>query len=650
MQTFFQFTEATHCESPYKEWGIIHPHTGEITSGDDHPTANSHPDLIKKLHPHRKVSFFSPDTKKADYARYALDGSRSRAGALYLQTNDRNKKGVLQAWKNLPVHSSGKVVLIHNQNNGKEMFHDDARKFLARSESFLKPNFLHLIESEADDYKGWMSPSGHPHYFESWKEHAENHHPEYLKGHPRRVSSNHSWESSNHSDNWDTAQITGALKQGYVRFGKSKDSIHGFHTFIHYDAKHPQGHKTALHTLEHLKLGHNEPVAISGHCGSIFSYNVNQQLGDSGVLTSSQAARELHRRIRKLKESYLDEGFINFGDFNLEQKFHYYNQLLFGNKVPPCPIVWSDLKGKVGLTTFMHRGRELVPGSMKIEISTRFKRTEEMLNSTLIHEMIHGYLAVKGYPDEQHGFRFRAVAYQCTQTTGITIAVTDLLTDLELTSPHDVETTVLFCQSTRDKQWFGIFYNGTAFDDPRKQNELKAYWGRAGVLPNSFGNNEILVIKVQSSLMTKYNTTRSISHQKWYGVSESEAQDILQHGKILFKIVSGSVSHEDAAKMMPSKMTLVVLRTNPRTNETAVCFYMPNLGHDIFSLRAIKENWQKYFHHGYNVEIFFANTTVFNRGFKMLRDPNKVTIYVLKPDTVAELRRTAQYLERWVQQ
>jgi hypothetical protein len=339
---------------------------------------------------------------------------------------------------------------------------------------------------------------------------------------------------------------------------------------------------------------------------------------------------------------------MNFGDYNLEHKFHFYNQLLFSNKIPPCPVVWSDLKEEVGLTTYTSRGREIVPGTMKIEISTRYKRAEQDLDSTLIHEMIHALLAVSGYPKEKHGFRFQSIAYHCGKVTGITISLSDKRADLELAVERNVETTVLFCQDMRKKIWFGIFYDGTAFDNPKKQNELRAYWGRPHVLPPGF-SNEVFVIKVLSSLMTKYHAARTINQKSWIGVSEKEAQDVFQHGKIMFKIVSGSVSHEEAAKSLPSKLTLVVLRTNIRNGEMTATFYMPNLGRDYASLQTIKNKWHQPEVRSYNVEIFFTNTTVFDRGFKMLRDPNKGTYYPVKSDTVEELRRNAQYIERWIQ-
>jgi len=162
-----------------------------------------------------------------------------------------------------------------------------------------------------------------------------------------------------------------------------------------------------------------------------------------------------------------------------------------------------------------------------------------MLNSILIHEMIHAFWIANGHPEENHGFRFQAMAQRCTETTGIPISSTDIATDLELTIEKNVETTVLLCQH-KSGQWYAIFYTGTAFDDHKTQDQMKAYWGRAGVLPLGF-SNDISVIRIQSSLSVKYKASRTVAQTKWYGISDREAQEILQHGKTLFKIVSGSV-------------------------------------------------------------------------------------------------------------
>ena len=236
----------------------------------------------------------------------------------------------------------------------------------------------------------------------------------------------------------------------------------------------------------------------------------------------------------------LEESYINFGDYNLENKFNHYNSLLFKSEIPALPVVWADnLKNGShmlgGLTTcqFNKLTRRYVPGSLKIQISTRFKQTEENLDATLIHEMIHAFLTVCGYPDEQHGIRFLTILHAIERKLEIKIPVTDNLSDLELS---------------------------------------------------------------------------------------------------------------DNA---PTKETLAVVKTNPHTKETTGTFYTPGIARDRAKLETVKEKWHSWVAAGYSVDIFLTTTNIFNRGFSMLRDPNKAPYYVFKPDTVAEIRKNAHYLVQW---
>jgi hypothetical protein len=348
----------------------------------------------------------------------------------------------------------------------------------------------------------------------------------------------------------------------------------------------------------------------------------------------------------------LEESYINFGDYNLENKFHHYNTVLFDNHVPACPVVWTEnlkngSRSAAGLTTFNHIGRNLVPGSLKIQISTRFKRSEQDLDATLVHEMIHAFLVVQGFPEENHGFRFLAQAHRVEQMLGLKIPVTDDLSALELTNDAFTTTTVLL--KTYRQSWDAIFYSGTMFDDPRKQDELKAFWGVPGRLS---AHEEIRVIKIQSNLLMKYGGARTVKQTKWHIISPTEIADIMQRGQIMFTITPGSVSHEFAAANLPTKEALVVTRTNTRTHEIAVAFYLPGIARDTLKMQILKEKWHSWYAAGYDVDIFLTTTTALNRGFVMQRDPSKGSYYIMRPNnlgTVDELRRNANYLERWHQ-
>lgn len=392
------------------------------------------------------------------------------------------------------------------------------------------------------------------------------------------------------------------------------------------------------------------------HCGDDVSTHPHDAAGGLGYCGDcGHATCATHRthdgaeRCPSCAKKQVTEGCVNFSDYNLEHKFNHYNQILFDNSIPQCPIVWNDKlkvgsKSAFGLTTFTHRGREVVPGTMKMEISSRFKREEEALDSTLIHEMIHAYWAIHGYPEEQHGMRFKSMAYHCQKITGIAIPVTDTSQDLELAVAKDVDTTVLFRQYPGG--WYAIFYSGNAFDDPKRQDELKAFWGYPGKMNPG---EEILVVKVRGSFLEKYGSSRTIKQDTWRGVSKAETEEILQRGQIMFKIAAGSVSKELATATMPTKEALVVTRTNTRTHETITSLYVPQIARDSSKLQTLKDYWQSWHKMGYDVDMFLTHSSIFNLGFKMQREPKSGAFYRMSADKIENLRQHANYIERWHQ-
>ena len=333
----------------------------------------------------------------------------------------------------------------------------------------------------------------------------------------------------------------------------------------------------------------------------------------------------------------LKENYINFGDYHLVNKFNHYNQLLFDNTVPTCPLSFNHLDGAAGITVFKHIGRRLIPGSMRIELSTRFKRTEQSLDSTLIHEMIHAYLASHGLPTVNHGLEFRVLAQQCAKKVGFPIPLNDEINDLELTHEEKVMTTVVL--TTIRGVWHANFYSGTYFDSHDKMDQLVAFWGAPGRM--SVGE-EMLVVKAYTSLIAKYGSTRNVGKNTWIRISDAESHELLQHGTVLRRIEPNSMSHEDAASKMPTKETLAVLKTT-HTGAVQGTFYFPTIAKDPKKLQQLKNKWALWTHSGYTVEILLTRSTVFTRGFSMFRDPDKGSYYNLKPDTVAELRRNSTH-------
>ncbi len=96
----------------------------------------------------------------------------------------------------------------------------------------------------------------------------------------------------------------------------------------------------------------------------------------------------------------------------LLHKFDEYNALIFKGELPRVPIILSNAKGYIGILRYKRRRRGLFGGEQlydfRIFISTRLDLPEQEVQDTLIHEMIHYYIGLKGIRDTSaHGRVFR---------------------------------------------------------------------------------------------------------------------------------------------------------------------------------------------------------------------------------------------------
>jgi hypothetical protein len=104
--------------------------------------------------------------------------------------------------------------------------------------------------------------------------------------------------------------------------------------------------------------------------------------------------------------------------YDINKKYDYYNKLLFDNKLPNnFPLRFSRTKkaGGAVITEYWTKGRGRAKRISSWEIkelylSTFFLRTEEQLDSILVHEMIHVWLTInemhEGYNVKLHGAEF----------------------------------------------------------------------------------------------------------------------------------------------------------------------------------------------------------------------------------------------------
>ncbi len=97
----------------------------------------------------------------------------------------------------------------------------------------------------------------------------------------------------------------------------------------------------------------------------------------------------------------------------LEERFDTFNELCFGGALPRIPIKVSNARTFVGRLQYRPvrdwRGRVVRREDFVLRISRRFDLPEAEIEDTLIHEMIHYWIALEGLKDlSTHGQLFRA--------------------------------------------------------------------------------------------------------------------------------------------------------------------------------------------------------------------------------------------------
>ena len=119
MKTFIQFLdEAAHSAgSMVNDWGLIHPKTGALISGQKHPYATTHNNLRKTM----KTTH--PDISPHHYAEYVHYDAHGNGGTLQVRSHIHAQHQALQkGLKNLPLakhYEHGR-----NDSDDKEHFHE----------------------------------------------------------------------------------------------------------------------------------------------------------------------------------------------------------------------------------------------------------------------------------------------------------------------------------------------------------------------------------------------------------------------------------------------------------------------------------------------------------------------------------------------
>lgn len=107
--------------------------------------------------------------------------------------------------------------------------------------------------------------------------------------------------------------------------------------------------------------------------------------------------------------------------------FAEFNALIFEGKLPQIPIYMSNAKGFLGKFVY-RRKRSWLGGEkycdMHLRINTRYDMSERELEDTIIHEMIHYYIAYNNIKDSSaHGKVFRQMMADINQRFGREITI-----------------------------------------------------------------------------------------------------------------------------------------------------------------------------------------------------------------------------------
>lgn len=138
---------------------------------------------------------------------------------------------------------------------------------------------------------------------------------------------------------------------------------------------------------------------------------------------------------------------------DLTARYQHWNKLLFDDKLPDIPVIWAVLKGVGGVADAkmkvdpskpspnrlrVRMGLEdkysdhfIIPGTMRIRMSSLYRRSQEAIDKVLIHEMIHILMMTTGHLGQGHGTLFERERLRLSRLAGFEIPRKDSIEDKE---------------------------------------------------------------------------------------------------------------------------------------------------------------------------------------------------------------------------
>lgn len=119
----------------------------------------------------------------------------------------------------------------------------------------------------------------------------------------------------------------------------------------------------------------------------------------------------------------------------IQQKFDEFNRLCFEGRLPAVPIILGNAKSYLGACAYKTK-RDLLwrkrHFDFRLRFSTRFDLSEEEMEDTILHEMIHYYIALHNLKDTStHGQIFRGMMEDFNARFGRHVTISHRLTEAQ---------------------------------------------------------------------------------------------------------------------------------------------------------------------------------------------------------------------------
>jgi hypothetical protein len=273
-------------------------------------------------------------------------------------------------------------------------------------------------------------------------------------------------------------------------------------------------------------------------------------------LISTQAQDELRelmietsRRVARLASEVI---LADRKKFNLQSKYNYWNNKLFGGELPRVPLKWNRSRTFGGAVYKSYVGDLILIN--KLVISDFLQMDEQRFDAILIHEMIHVWQGANGIREGSggHGREFHRMAKALGSKAGFTIPLTEDISDMSVND------------NIKSKEFVVVLFEGRG--NPGHQLFNVSNWNRnKAQFTNDLQriarmyNREFTVVLSSDRELMKMRTKNGVlgkrGNMSWSVSDAGFAKRIESEGRVLAKIKEKKF---DASK--PSKMLMGIGR------------------------------------------------------------------------------------------